>query len=156
MSLIILYHIYNSLIGKPRKEGDYNFGFRRILWRMREAEFFGFSHISPCSGEWRVWDQLLLVSLSVSLPSSHWSAVTLLASDWSRQITWPACWPLIGWHWHWTCLRDPGQSSQSRTLEVRPRQFRSGPEWHFIAGATCWGFREQWGTLIPSSQTRKK
>ena len=33
------------------------------------------------SGEWRVRDQLL-VSLSVSLLSSHWSVVTLLASDW--------------------------------------------------------------------------
>ena len=32
-------------------------------------------------------DQLLLVRLSVSLPSSYWSPVTLLASDWSVQIT---------------------------------------------------------------------
>ena len=36
-----------------------------------------------------------------------------LASDWSRQITWPELWPLIGW---------PSQASQplgSRTLNLR-------------------------------------
>ena len=53
------------------------------------------------------WSSRALCPRHYPHPSSHWSRVTgTLASHWSRVITWPGQWPLIGWHpWHQLRLR---------------------------------------------------
>ena len=42
----------------------------------------------------------------------------ILASDWSRVITWPGYWPLIGWHPHTAPTRG---TAATRSLDASPR-----------------------------------